>query len=75
MIYAIFFFLKEYNYSIEVKPVESCPMNESDWQFAAKRVGCNSSQGYHCVPDKFHLRMLEFCYNKIRILVVGGNDN
>lgn len=74
MIYAIFF-LKEYNYSIEVKPVESCPMNESDWQFAAKRVGCNSSQGYHCVPDKFHLRMLEFCYNKIRILVVGGNDN
>lgn len=45
---------KRYNYSIEVKPVNSCPVNESDWEAAAARTGCNGSRGYHCVPDKFH---------------------
>lgn len=63
---------KRYNYSIKVKPVGSCPMNESDWEAAAARTGCNDTRGYHCVPDKFHESLIEFCYSKIRILVSEG---
>lgn len=65
--------MKRYNYSIKVKPVGSCPMNESDWEAAAARTGCNDTRGYHCVPDKFHESLIEFCYIKPRILVEYGN--
>lgn len=47
-------------------------MNRLDWQSAAKRIGCIDTQGYHCVPDKFHSSLIEFCYNKTRILVDKG---
>lgn len=62
-----------YNYAIDVRPVESCPNNESEWQAAATRTGCNGARGYHCVPDKFHSRLIEFCYNKTRIFVPKEN--
>lgn len=61
-----------YNYAIAVRPVDNCPNDESEWQAAAARAGCNDTRGYHCVPDKFHLRLIEFCYNKTRILVPEG---
>lgn len=61
-----------YNYAIDVRPVDSCPINGSEWQAAAARAGCNGTRGYHCVPDKFHSRLIEFCYNKTRILVPEG---
>lgn len=62
----------DYNYAIVVKSVEGCPMNKLDWQAAAERTRCTSSRGYHCVPDKFHSKLIEFCYNKTRILVADG---
>lgn len=62
-----------YNYAFEVSPVESCPNSEKDWKAAAKRVGCNETNGYHCAPDRFHTTLIEFCYNKPRILVQKGN--
>lgn len=65
-------FKEQYNYAIDVQPVDSCPNNESEWQVAAARTGCNGTRGYHCVPDKFHSRLIEFCYNKTRILVPTG---
>ncbi|XP_052678992.1 putative ankyrin repeat protein RF_0381 isoform X2 [Crassostrea angulata] len=58
-----------YNYAIDVWPVLSCPNNESEWQAAAVRAGCSGTRGYHCVPDKFHSRLIEFCYNRTRIFV------
>lgn len=64
---------EEYNYDFDVHPVDSCPMNESEWQAAAERTGCFGNRGYHCVPDKFHGSLIEFCYYKPRILVSKGN--
>lgn len=64
--------MDSYNYAIEVNPVDRCPMNESDWEAAANRTGCNDTRGYHCVPDKFHESLIEFCYIKPRILVANG---
>lgn len=63
----------DYNYAIVVKSVASCPMNNTDWQTAAERTRCTGDRGYHCVPDKFHSKLIEFCYNKTRILVADGN--
>lgn len=64
---------RKYNYAFEVWPVDSCPMSQKDWKAAAERVGCNATNGYHCVPDRFHTTLIEFCYNKPRILVAKGN--
>lgn len=61
-----------YNYAFDVHLVDSCPVNESDWEAAAVRIGCNSTRGYHCVPDIFHSTLIEFCYNKTRIRVSKG---
>lgn len=59
----------EYSYTIDVRPIDICPMNNSAWVAAAARAGCNDTRGYHCVPDKFHESLIEFCYIKKRNLV------
>lgn len=66
------FYFKEYNYNFHVRVVANCPMNMSDWQAAAKRTGCNDTNVYHCVPDKFHFKLVEFCYYKTQNLVGEG---
>lgn len=66
------FYFKEYNYNFHVWVVANCPMNMSDWQAAAKRTGCNDTNVYHCVPDKFHFKLVEFCYYKTQNLVGEG---
>lgn len=68
------FFFKEYNYTFPVRVVANCPMNMSDWQAAAERTGCNDTNAYHCVPDRFHLKLVEFCYYKTPNLVSEGID-
>lgn len=64
---------KMYSYSIDVHRVDRCPEKVSEWQAATERMGCNDGRGYHCVPDKFHESLIEFCYDKLRILVSKGN--
>lgn len=66
------YLVKEYNYTFKVLPVDRCPMNESDWQAAAEIFGCNDTHVYHCVPDKFHSSLIEFCYYKKPNLVQKG---
>lgn len=65
--------MRKYNYAFEVWPVGSCPISQKDWIAAAERIGCNETNGYHCVPDRFHTTLIEFCYTKPRILVAEGN--
>lgn len=66
------YLVKEYNYTFKVLPVDQCPMNESGWQAAASRTGCNDTNVYHCAPDKFHSSLIEFCYYKKPNLVEKG---
>lgn len=63
----------EYNYTFPVRVVANCPMNMSDWQAAAERTGCNDTNAYHCAPDRFHLKLVEFCYYKTPNHVREGN--
>lgn len=63
----------EYSYAFKVGRVKSCPGNKTDWEYAAKRTGCNDTRGYHCVPDKFHSSLIEFCYIKKRNYITKGN--
>lgn len=63
-----------YSYSIDVHRVDRCPEKVSEWQAATERMGCNDGRGYHCVPDKFHESLIEFCYDKLRILVSKGKE-
>lgn len=51
-------------YSFEVFPVNNCPMSKESWESASTRLKCNSTQGYHCVPNKQFTSLIEFCYPK-----------
>lgn len=48
----------------EVFPVEKCPMCKEDWEMASRRLNCNSTHGYHCVPNRQFTSLIEFCYPK-----------
>ncbi|XP_078339911.1 uncharacterized protein LOC111109581 isoform X1 [Crassostrea virginica] len=62
-----------YGYHFNVTSVDRCPMNTSEHDKAEARLGCKENQGYHCIPDKYHSTLIEFCYPKKRILVHTGN--
>nr|XP_022296500.1 uncharacterized protein LOC111106214 isoform X2 [Crassostrea virginica] len=65
--------LNDYGYHFNVTSVHRCPMNISEHEKAEARLGCKENQGYHCIPDKYHSSLIEFCYPKKRILVHTGN--
>lgn len=65
-------FQDKYGYAFPVSHTDRCPMNKLEWQAAVVRIGCSDTRGYHCIPDKFHESLIEFCYNKTRILVSRG---
>nr|XP_022301467.1 ankyrin repeat domain-containing protein 50-like [Crassostrea virginica] len=62
----------DYGYDFNVTPVERCPMNKSEHEKAEIRMGCNENQTYHCIPDKKHSTLIEFCYPRKRSLVQSG---
>lgn len=39
-------------------------MCKEDWNMASARLKCNSTHGYHCVPNKQFTSLIEFCYPK-----------
>lgn len=48
----------------DVISVTKCPMCKEDWEIASRRLNCNSTHGYHCVPNKQFTSLIEFCYPK-----------
>lgn len=52
------------DYDFNVIPVDKCPMSKEDWDMASARLKCNSTHGYHCVPNKQLTSLIEFCYPK-----------
>lgn len=51
-------------YEFDVFPVQNCPVNKEGWDLASARLNCNSTRGYHCVPNKDLTSLIEFCYPK-----------
>ncbi|XP_062583279.1 serine/threonine-protein phosphatase 6 regulatory ankyrin repeat subunit B-like [Saccostrea cucullata] len=51
-----------YNFAFKVFPVTKCPMSKEEWNMASIRLKCNTTHGYHCVPDKYFTSLIEFCY-------------
>lgn len=49
-------------YAFKVLPVEHCPTSKEGWGMASSRLGCNSTHGYQCVPNKHLTSLIEFCY-------------
>lgn len=49
-------------YEFDVFPVQNCPVNKEGWNSASTRLKCNSTHGYHCVPNKDLTSLIEFCY-------------
>lgn len=45
-----------------IHPVEKCPMNRKDWDSASKRLHCNDTHGYNCLPEETLSSFVEFCY-------------
>lgn len=52
------------DYVFDVISVTKCPMCKEDWEIASRRLNCNSTHGYHCVPNKQFTSLIEFCYPK-----------
>lgn len=50
------------DYEFEVFPVEVCPRNTEESINASLRLNCNTTHGYHCVPNKNFTSLIEFCY-------------
>lgn len=50
------------DYAFQVIPVKHCPSSEEGWGMASSRLGCNSTHGYQCVPNKYLTSLIEFCY-------------
>lgn len=72
MKYFKIFFQDEY--AFDVFRVDSCPLSKEDWQIRSNQLKCNSSHGYHCVPNKHLTSLIEFCYPKgARIPFEEGN--
>ncbi|XP_062599298.1 kinase D-interacting substrate of 220 kDa B-like [Saccostrea cucullata] len=51
-----------HHFLFKVLPVENCPMSKEEWDMASTRLKCNTTHGYHCVPDKYFTSLIEFCY-------------
>lgn len=49
-------------YAFEVYSIEHCPTSKEGWDKASARLECNSTHGYHCVPNKHLTSLIEFCY-------------
>lgn len=58
------YILFQAEYDFDVFKVENCPMNKESWELASARLKCNSTYGYHCVPNKDLTSLIEFCYPK-----------
>lgn len=56
--------IPDLEFSFEVNPVNDCPVNKETWEMASARLNCNSTHGYHCVPNKQFTSLIEFCYPK-----------
>lgn len=39
-------------------------MSKENWEKASTRLKCNSTHGYHCVPNTQFTSLIEFCYPK-----------
>lgn len=50
------------DYEFKVYPVKKCPMNKEAWDLSSIRMNCNTTHGYHCVPNKRFTSLIEFCY-------------
>eukprot|EP00105_Crassostrea_gigas_P016846 XP_011434393.1 PREDICTED: uncharacterized protein LOC105333226 isoform X2 [Crassostrea gigas] len=50
------------DYEFEVFPVKVCPRNTEESINASLRLNCNTTHGYHCVPNKNFTSLIEFCY-------------
>lgn len=61
-------------YAFQIFSVKHCPSSEEGWGMASSRLGCNSTHGYQCVPNKHLTSLIEFCYPRgVNILFEKGN--
>lgn len=64
------------DYEFKVYPVKKCPMNKEAWDLSSIRMNCNTTHGYHCVPNKRFTSLIEFCYPRgEKIPFQEGNVN
>nr|XP_022296877.1 uncharacterized protein LOC111106471 isoform X3 [Crassostrea virginica] len=67
-------FIKASEYDFDVFPVDKCPQSKQDWEMRSNVRKCNSTHGYHCVPNKHLTSLIEFCYpGGVKIPFESGN--
>ena len=65
---------KASEYDFDVFPVDKCPVSEEEWDTRSIQRECNSTHGYHCVPNKHLTSLIEFCSPQgVRIPFEPGN--
>lgn len=68
---SVFLSLKELlnGYQFPVYSTESCPKNKIEWLQRSSVLNCTGWKGYMCMPEE---NLLEFCYQRPKILVQKG---
>lgn len=62
-----------HEYRFDVYPVETCPMNATEFEKAARRRNCTEKLRYLCAPDKYLSNLIEFCTDRRLSLFQNGN--
>lgn len=60
-------------YRFDVYPVDTCPMNATEFEKAARRRNCTEKSRYLCAPDKYLSNLIEFCTDRKLSLFQNGN--
>lgn len=64
--------LCESRYTSPVYTTEYCPKDRTEWLERSSALNCNKENGYMCIPNKELTVLLEFCYNKPKIIIPKG---
>lgn len=62
-------------YRFDVYPVDTCPMNATEFEKAARRRNCTEKSRYLCAPDKYLSNLIEFCTDRKLSLFQNGIRN
>lgn len=54
-------------------PVPVCPKDANEWEGSSRRLKCNKTHNYHCVPYHDRSQFYEFCYEMAVLKVEKGN--
>ncbi|XP_062617496.1 uncharacterized protein LOC134279151 [Saccostrea cucullata] len=58
--------------TLQIKEVEICPTDQSQWEKASRDLNCTNPDRYQCTPNENLTALLEYCYHQPPTFVEKG---